>query len=78
MMMEAHMVIRQAAIRNRLIMAGNEPMIDQGIINGWNMSWNPDDNRYYVARTVRGDELEFVASYNAWRNAVQYARKHSI
>ncbi len=72
------MVIRQAAIRNRLIMAGNEPMIDQGIINGWNMSWNPDDNRYYVARIVRGDELEFVANYNAWRNAVQYARTHSI
>ena len=48
----------------------------QPTVNGWDISYNPDDGRWYVARHVRGDELEFVANYAERRNALAYARTH--
>lgn len=50
--------------------------VRQPSVNGWDISYNPDDGRWYVARTVRNDELEFVANYAERRNALAYARKH--
>ena len=52
------------------------PTVRQPDVNGWNISYNPDDGRWYVARHVRGDELEFVANYAERRNALAYARTH--
>ena len=50
----------------------NEPEVDQGIVNGWHLSWNPDDRRFYV-----GDEDGVgVATFKLWNDAVYYARTH--
>ncbi len=53
----------------RLAMNGNEPMVDQGELNGWHLSWNPDTNRFHVESARRN------AVFKEWRNAVGYARK---
>lgn len=51
----------------------NEPNVDQGILNGWHLSWNPDDGRFYV-----GDEGGIgVATFKRWTNAVYYAKRHN-
>jgi hypothetical protein len=49
-----------------------EPAVEQPPINGWAISWNPDDSHWYV--TAPDGETR---SYSALRNAVQFARKHS-
>jgi hypothetical protein len=50
----------------------DEPEVDQGIVNGWYLSWNPDDGRFYV-----GDEYGIAtATFKEWKNAVRYARTH--
>ena len=51
--------------------------VRQPAVNGWDISYNPDDGRWYVARRVRGDELEFVANFAERRNALQYAKTHN-
>lgn len=51
-----------------------EPFVNQQDENGWGMSWNPDDNRWYV-HDKNGD---VVATYSERRNAVQYARQHTV
>ena len=50
--------------------------VRQPMVNGYDISYNPDDDRWYVARIVRGDELEFLANFAERRNAVQYAKRH--
>ena len=50
----------------------NGPEVDQGIVNGWHLSWNPDNERFYF-----GDENGVgVATFKEWHNAVYYARTH--
>jgi len=40
--------------------------------NGWHLSWNPDDGRFYV-----GDKDGIgAATFKQWNNAVYYARTH--
>lgn len=58
-------------------MPDGTPTVRQPSVNGWDISYNPDDGRWYVARIVRNDELEFVANYAERRNALAYARKHN-
>jgi len=53
-----------------LNMNNDEPCVDQGTLNGWHMSWNPDDGRYYV------EDATGARTFKDWRNAIQYARKH--
>jgi hypothetical protein len=48
------------------IMNGTEPAIVQTCVNGWPVSWNPDDGAPGIA----------VASFKDRRNALQYARCH--
>ena len=50
--------------------------VNQPPINGYDISYNPDDRRWYVAQIVRGDELEFIANFADRRNAIQYAKTH--
>ena len=57
-------------------MPDGTPTVSQPSVNGWDISYNPDDGRWYVARTVRDDELEFRANYAERRNALTYARTH--
>lgn len=52
-------------------LANGEPAVDQGVLNGKILSWNPDDGRFYVNN---GDEV--LATFKDWRNAVYYAKKH--
>jgi hypothetical protein len=55
------------------VMNGNEPAITQPPMNGWDISWNPDDNRWYVC----GNDAVTVATFKERRNAMQYARTHN-
>lgn len=52
-------------------MNGDEPAIDQGVTNGYRITWNPDDGRFYVER-----DGVTVTTYRDLRNARQYAKKH--
>jgi hypothetical protein len=55
-------------------MNGCEPAVDQPDVNGWAISWNPDDGRWYIERpNVRGPA---VATFKDRRNAVRYAKTH--
>lgn len=51
-----------------------EPCVDQGMVYGNHVTWNPDDGLFYVH--VGQDELTTRGRFAEWRNAVQYARKH--
>lgn len=55
----------------RIIHAG-QPAITQAVINGWQLTWNPDDKRYYLEAGERKQP-----NFKDYRNAVQYAKKHS-
>lgn len=48
---------------------GEEPAVTQAQVKGWQLSWNPDDGRWYAER---GGE---VVSRADWRNIVQLARR---
>jgi hypothetical protein len=49
--------------------ARNEPFVNQGTLHGWELSWNPDDNKFYLTK----DNWR-TAIYKAWRNVIQHAR----
>lgn len=50
--------------------------VDQGTFNRWIITYNPDDNRYYVHRP--DENLTVEKTYKDLRNAKQFARAHSI
>jgi hypothetical protein len=50
-----------------------EPKIDQGQLNGWFLTWNPDDDRFYVSPE---DDGVAVATFARFTNATRYARTH--
>ena len=45
--------------------------IDQHEVHGFEASWNPDDNRFYL-HNAAGDTL---GTFAEWRNLVQFARQ---
>lgn len=47
--------------------------IDQGQVNGWRLTYNPDDERYYVQA---GQVV--VATFKELRNAKQYAKTREL
>lgn len=57
------------------VMNGNEPQVTQPSVNGWDISWNPDDSRWYVCRP--GDPAA-VGTFKERRNAIQYAKTHEV
>jgi len=63
------------SLRFRTIMFGNEPAINQHPRNGWEISWNPDDNRWYVHHPVTSETMTHC---NAMRNAVRWANQHDV
>ncbi len=60
-------------MRTYAVMNGNELAIDQGIVNGWHVSFNPDDGRWYVAITDNGLAS---ATFATRSNAMYYAKTH--
>lgn len=62
-------------VRTRVSLRNTEPTIIQPDCNKWKMSWNPDDNRWYVQHPKTG---ETMAHYNCRKNAIQWAKKHQI
>lgn len=56
------------------IMNGKEPAITQPVVSGWQLSWNPDDGRYYVE--APDDPSEVKGDFREFRNAVYYAKTH--
>ncbi len=54
------------------VMNGNEPSILQPSVNGWQMSWNPDDGRWYVEYPNANGVA--IATFKERRNAIRYAR----
>lgn len=55
--------------------ANGEPLVDQGHVHGLPVSWNPDDDRFYVHKIGTTDGTNVLGTFSAWRNAVQYARR---
>lgn len=60
----------------RRIMNDGEPAINQHAINGWFISWNPDDQKYHVA--IDAPYASSAAVFSEYRNAVQWAKKHPV
>lgn len=56
------------------VMNGTEPSVVQPCVNGWPISWNPDDGRWYVE--APDTPVVAVATFKDRRNAMQYARNH--
>ena len=52
-------------------MNGDEPAVEQHECNGYAISWNPDDERFYVQKGA-----EFLGSFSLLRNARQWCKKH--
>jgi hypothetical protein len=48
--------------------------VDQGEIHGWPVSFNPDDDRFYVHE--KNQDADTRATFKDYRNAVQYCRTH--
>ena len=67
-MNEAHRVVKHA---NGLI------AVEQGRAYGYTLSYNPDDDKFYVYDVVDGEEV-VVATRRAKSNAVQFARLRSL
>jgi hypothetical protein len=55
--------------------ANQEPLVDQGHVHGLPVSWNPDDDRFYVHKIGTTDGTNVLATFKSWRNAVQFARR---
>lgn len=53
---------------------GPEPAVTQAAVNGWQLSWNPDDKRWYVERP----DVTAAAAFKEFRNATNWARKHKV
>jgi hypothetical protein len=49
-----------------------EPFVDQYTKRGINLSWNPDDGRFYISNLISKKTL---GSFKDWRNAVQYFKR---
>lgn len=50
-----------------------ELAIEQLSVNGWPITWNPDDSRFHVERLDRTS----AAAFKELRNARTYARTHT-
>jgi hypothetical protein len=61
----------EKTLRQGLRMNGAEPCVEQRTVNGYNISWNPDDERFYV---YKGEDC--VTHYKDMRNAVSYCKNH--
>ena len=49
-----------------------QPAVTQATVNGWPITWNPDDERFHVQRLDRTS----AGTFKELRNARQYAKMH--
>lgn len=49
--------------------------VDQAIVNGKPLTWNPDDSRFYVHAQGTLDGTAVLGTFKEFRNAVQYAKR---
>ena len=52
-----------------------EPLIDQGSIGIYDLSWNPDDERFYVTLPPHETVATFTGDIKGFSNMVQFARR---
>lgn len=59
----------------RIFAVPGELAVDQAVINGKPLTWNPDDGRFYVhaPETVNGTNV--LGTFKEFRNAVYFARR---
>lgn len=60
--------------RKNLLPDGS-PAVDQGVCNGWPISYNPDDDRYYVHWP--DEDQNTRARFKDFSNAVQFCRRRT-
>lgn len=48
--------------------------VEQGLVHNWPVSYNPDDERFYVERS----DKTAVATFKEFRNAVRYCKTHTV
>ena len=55
-----------------------EPYVEQSTVNNMDITWNPDDNRFYVSTANDCNDVKatFKNNTKGFQNAVQFARKH--
>lgn len=59
--------------KTRPVMNGDEPAVIQPSVNGWAISWNPDDDRWYVSHMN-----DTRATFKERQNALHWARTHEV
>jgi hypothetical protein len=57
---------------SRTVWNGSEPAVDQGKVNGFQLTWDPDDSRFYVHD--KDEDETVLATFRERRNAVYFAR----
>ena len=55
--------------------ANGVPCVDQGEIHGFPVTYNPDDDRFYIHEPGTTDGTNVIVARQDWRNIVQCARK---
>lgn len=71
--------MNQPAIRMVMHPRGHEPKVIQPSVNGWELSWNPDSDRFHVdsSKTER-THATFKGTDKGFANAVAWARKNTV
>lgn len=59
--------------RYTIRMVGPVPTVDQGLINEWPVSFNPDDGKFHVANLSQRS----VTIQQHWRNVVRWCLTHT-
>lgn len=52
-----------------------DPVVDQGLIHDYPITFNPDDELFYVHAPDTTDGTNVLGRFKDWRNAVQFARR---
>ena len=54
-----------------------EPDIDQGLVHGFPVTFNPDDQRFYLHAPGTTDGTNVLSTKREFRNIVQEARRRA-
>ena len=51
------------------------PYIDQGLVHGLPVTWNPDDEKFHVHATGIEDGTQVLGRFTSWNNTVAFAQR---
>lgn len=51
------------------------PQIEQGLVHGLPVTWNPDDDKFYVHKIGIEDGTNVLGKFHQWPNAVYFAKR---